>query len=764
MEKFPKKNTNPVLRVDMNGTVLYSNEAGEPLLHEWSVKTGEKLPSSIIDLVRRVISQNSPEKLEIKVGKRLYLVVFHPLNGKKRVTISGFDISDHKELEEKSRESIKKYHKLLNLIGEGILICELVFDEKGHPVDHIILDVNPAFEKHSGLRHDQIIGRRIKEILPIVEQTWLNRYAEVVRTGMVVHFEEYNASLDKWLDVIASSMGDNRVIALFRDISERKLLETTLKRTYDNLEEVAKKRTLELIIAYKSLKEIERGLAEAQAIAHIGNWEWDIATDKVYWSEEMYRIFKRNPQESAPTFTEYLNYIHPDDLDNYYNAIKNAVKESTFGFDYRIILASKEERTVHLKSEFIFNDENIPIRVKGIVQDITERKKAEEKVQIFANIVESSNDAIGTLSLDGIITSWNKGGEHIYGYSKEEIIGENISILAPPHLSEETKMLSEQVKQGKGIHNHETKRLRKDGKIVDVSITFSPVFDIHGQLAATSFITRDISERKIAEKILFEEKQMAEIANRAKSEFLANISHELRTPLNSIIGFSEMLNEQAYGELNKKQLRSVQNILNSGKHLLNLINGILDISKVESGKLKLEYEDFEIVSKLNLIQNLMSPIADKKNIKIEIDVDSNLKSIFADEDRFAQVMYNLVDNAIKFSHENSVVKIVGRKKGDMVEITVNDTGIGIKAEDQKKLFKPFSQVDYFSSKQYQGTGLGLSLVKQIVHLHGGYVWFKSYPEEGSTFAFTIPINNNAEKGEYVEQSEYLKPYKVYRFI
>jgi signal transduction histidine kinase len=173
-----------------------------------------------------------------------------------------------------------------------------------------------------------------------------------------------------------------------------------------------------------------------------------------------------------------------------------------------------------------------------------------------------------------------------------------------------------------------------------------------------------------------------------------------------------------------------------------LINDILDLSKVEAGKLELNYKDFDIVSKLNAIQNLLSPIADRKKIRIEIEMDSRVKSIRADEERFIQIMYNLLDNAIKFSFDNSIVKIGVRKKENMVEITVKDTGIGIKAEDHSKIFKPFSQVDFFSSKRSKGTGLGLSLVKQIVNLHGGYVWFKSSPEEGSIFAFTIPIMGN----------------------
>ncbi len=283
----------------------------------------------------------------------------------------------------------------------------------------------------------------------------------------------------------------------------------------------------------------------------------------------------------------------------------------------------------------------------------------------------------------------------------------------------------------------------KDGKVWFVQAI--PVTEEEdGKIIGVLKMCRDITESKAAETLL-QEKQVAEAANRTKSEFLANMSHELRTPLNSIIGFSDLLYEQVYGELNERQLKSVGNISKSGKHLLNLINGILDLSKIEAGKMELSYKQFELASKLSTIKNLLSPIADRKNIQIDIDIDSSLSNIYADEARFVQIMYNLVDNAIKFSYDNGLVKIGARKKGDMVEITVTDTGIGIKPEDQSKLFKPFSQVDSFLSKQFQGTGLGLSLVKQIVQLHGGYIWFRSEPEKGSTFAFAIPIKGGKGK-------------------
>ncbi|WP_048043480.1 CHASE4 domain-containing protein [Methanosarcina mazei] len=268
-----------------------------------------------------------------------------------------------------------------------------------------------------------------------------------------------------------------------------------------------------------------------------------------------------------------------------------------------------------------------------------------------------------------------------------------------------------------------------------------PVTDDSGKIIGILGTFRDITERKAIEKLL-QEKQVAEIANRTKSEFLANMSHELRTPLNSIIGFSDLLCDQIYGKLNEKQLKYANNISKSGKHLLNLINDILDLSKVEAGKMELDYREFELTDRLNSVKSLLSPIAARKNIKIEINVDKELTTIYADEARFVQIMYNLVDNAIKFSFENNPVRIEARRKGEFLETTVTDIGIGIKPEDQYKLFQPFSQVAAFSSKKFQGTGLGLSLVKQIVNLHGGYVWFRSIPGEGSTFAFAIPINGN----------------------
>ncbi|MGA9189001.1 MAG: PocR ligand-binding domain-containing protein [Methanosarcina sp.] len=308
-------------------------------------------------------------------------------------------------------------------------------------------------------------------------------------------------------------------VSAFIDITERKNAEEALKKAYDNLEKNVKARTAELEEAYKSLRENERRLSEAQKMAHLGNWDRDILTGELYWSDEMYRLFGFNPQEFSATYSTFLSFIHPDDRNYVDNTVKKAYDEKSFDIDYRIILANGEERVVHGQGEVIFNEGNIPVRMRGTVQDITERKEAEEKIQSLANIVESSDDAIITESLDYIITSWNKGAEQVYGYSAEEILGKPIFTLAPPHLEEETKKLVERVKQGERVQQYATLRLRKDGRIINVSITLSPVFDIYGKLTAVSLIYRDITKRKEAEAALekIQEAHIKEIHHRIKN-------------------------------------------------------------------------------------------------------------------------------------------------------------------------------------------------------------------------------------------------------
>jgi hypothetical protein len=287
--------------------------------------------------------------------------------------------------------------------------------------------------------------------------------------------------------------------------------------------------------------------------------------------------------------------------------------------------------------------------------------------------------------------------------------------------------------------SHEYRIIKKNGEIRWVEELTTIIKDDDGNVKALQGIIVDISDRKEAEKALIEANMIAESANETKSQFLANMSHELRTPLNSIIGFSDILANGTFGDLNEKQTRYVGNILRSGKHLLEIINDILDISKVEAGKMELTPETFRIGGVLKELFNTLEPFAMKKNIELLLVMpDENIK-VYADRLKTKQILYNLLSNAIKFTPNEGKVGVEVHATPEDVRISVFDTGIGISDEDIDKLFEPFKQLDSATAREYQGTGLGLTLVKKFVEMHGGKIWVESKPEKGSSFTFTIPV-------------------------
>jgi signal transduction histidine kinase len=242
------------------------------------------------------------------------------------------------------------------------------------------------------------------------------------------------------------------------------------------------------------------------------------------------------------------------------------------------------------------------------------------------------------------------------------------------------------------------------------------------------------------ENILLKVKKDLEATNRAKNGFIMNMSHELRTPLNSVIGFSDLLLEGAFGPLNTRQSKYVNNILISGKNLLEIINNLLDISRLETGERNLNYEDVDIVSLIGEVRMSLFSSASNKKIVIELKVDPSLENVRADRTKLRQIIYNLMSNAIKFTPEKGRVTLSASKKEGMLEVKVSDNGIGLSKEDYEKIFMPFTQADSSASRGYGGTGLGLYIVKNFIDLHGGKIWVNSEVGKGSTFTFTLPIN------------------------
>jgi len=230
-----------------------------------------------------------------------------------------------------------------------------------------------------------------------------------------------------------------------------------------------------------------------------------------------------------------------------------------------------------------------------------------------------------------------------------------------------------------------------------------------------------------------------EAANRHKSEFLASMSHELRTPLNAIIGFSEVLSARMFGELNDKQAEYVEDILSSGRHLLSLINDILDLSKVEAGRMELDLAPFHLPAALDAALTLVRERAMRHGVALGLEVDPELAELIGDERKIRQVVLNLLSNAVKFTHDGGRVDVRAARDGDAVQVSIADTGVGIAPEDQDKIFEAFQQVGADGAAKHEGTGLGLTLTRQFVELHGGRIWVESQVGKGSTFTFTLPV-------------------------
>lgn len=397
--------------------------------------------------------------------------------------------------------------------------------------------------------------------------------------------------------------------------------------------------------------------------------------------------------------------------------------------------------------EYIFNpiigEDGNAVAIAGTTRLITERRQSEYASRRLAAIVESCEDAIFSKDLNGNITSWNDGARRLFGYEAEEIIGKSVIQLIPEERHNEEPSILDRIVNGQRIQHYETVRRHKDGSLVDVSLTISPIKDAAGAVIGASKIVRDISERKAVDKALQEAKEIAEAANHAKDRFLAVLSHELRTPLTPVLMTVASL--EVDPELRPDVRQDLSMIRRNVELETKLIDDLLDVSRVTSGKLHLQFEVVDLNDAVQQVCGICRPQVLEKGIRLHYEPDPDVGCVKADPARFQQVLWNVLKNAAKFTPENGNIFIsTHRTQKDTYEVRVRDTGIGIKDTMLPLIFNAFEQGDEKITSQFGGLGLGLAISKALVELHSGSIRVTSEGiGKGSTFIVELPRENCA---------------------
>jgi PAS domain S-box-containing protein len=371
---------------------------------------------------------------------------------------------------------------------------------------------------------------------------------------------------------------------------------------------------------------------------------------------------------------------------------------------------------------------------------------------LLAAIVASSEDAIASKTLQGIVTSWNQAAEHLFGFTGEEMIGQSILRIIPPELHDEEVRILSELRAGNRIERYETERVHKDGRRLNISLTISPIRDSSGTVIGAAKVAHDITElrqrqaqlKQFAadrESLLHSERVAraeAERLSRLKDEFLATLSHELRTPLNAIQGWTQILRHHNASPQDFQ--RGLEAIDRNVRAQTQIVNDLLDMSRIISGQVLLEVRATKLQDVIHAALDSVRPSAESKGLRLHIVLDSKIGPVRGDPHRLQQVLWNLLANAIKFTPKGGRVTVAMERVDSHVEISIDDSGIGIEPEFMPFVFDRFRQADAGIGRRYGGLGLGLSIVKSLVELHGGSVRVRSAGrEQGSSFTVALPV-------------------------
>jgi PAS domain S-box-containing protein len=616
------------------------------------------------------------------------------------------DVTDRKQIEKVLYAQEKWFRTLIENSTDIITLVN---------AEGAILYSSPSTTRILGYRLEEYIGRNIFEFVHLDElEAITGLFGQVLqKPGNFVssecRYRHKNGSW-LWLEGSASNMvADESIRAVVincRDITARKRAEEALRQSEERLHGIfeSSKDAIAYVGLDGSILDVNEGFVQLTGYEKkelLGKRRFVDLTPQEYHlrDEEVFHSVLATGQ-----WNEYeKEYVRKDGL-------RVPVLVTTF---------------------LVRGSDNKPAGLAAIVKDITERKKAEEERFRLAAIVDSSSDAIIGKTLDGTITSWNRGAQELYGYSSDEMIGRQISILIPSDHPHELSEIVYRLKKGQSINQMESVRVCKDGRNITVSLTISPIKNAQGKIIGASTIGRDITERKRIEQ------QLQETA-RLKSEFTSTVSHELRTPLAISKEALSLLLREKVGPVSVKQNEILKIASTNIDRLCFLIDDILDFSKIEAGKMEIHKESLDVIPIVEESCKGWKLRADFKKIALNMTAPEGPLVLPVDKIRFLQILSNLLNNAAKFTPEGGRIEIAVEDQPDAVKFSVSDSGPGIAPDDLPKLFQKFQQLKRTHGPGARGTGLGLSIVKSLVELHGGEIAVKSALGKGSNFMFRLP--------------------------
>lgn len=576
----------------------------------------------------------------------------------------------------------------------------------------IITSWNPAAERIFGYTEDEAVGRHISLIIPperMDEESFI--ISQVTKGEKVNHLKTIRRAKNGSLVPISLTVSPIRnsggqiigASRMAREISEQQKADE-------------KQAMLAAIVATSDDAIISKTLN-------------GIITS---WNPAAERLFGHSENEAIG---KHISIIIPPDRLSEEDMIIGNISNGQKIDHFETIRMSKGGRLIPISVTVspILSSSGAIIGASKVARDISDRRRASEKQGVLSAIIDTSDDTILSKTLKGIITSWNKSAERMFGYTEAEAIGQHISLIIPPDRLQEENYIIGEVTKGNKIDHFQTLRLAKNGDLVPISLSVSPVLDDTGKIIGASKVARDISGEQAAQQEMAKLYEQLKELNGKKDQFIGLASHELKTPLTSINGYLQIIGQRMTDEKNKMFLKKAQQQVT---RLTSLVNDLLDISKIEAGKLSFAKQSFNIRKAVDDAIELIFFANDNYEIILESSVSE--LSIIGDAHRIEQVMINLLTNAIRYSPGSKTIVVSLTHQGDKVAVAVKDFGIGIAGEKLKNVFSKFYRVDD-ASPTVSGLGIGLYLCYEIISRHHGKIWAESEPGQGSTFHFELPV-------------------------